>query len=227
MSSGKKLIKVAAIAALIIIPVTFVVFVARAQWVHKKLDYYSVGYTGPDKTKATHQVSNIVLKDQFGQRVTMDDFDSCIIVASIFFASCPEVCPKMNGQIEAVAAEFGRLNKIRFLSVSIDPENDSVPVLRQYAERFHAGKFHWQFCTGSKKEIYDWAINDLMLATEQKGQDFIHDDKVVIIDRERYIRSILPSGGKNQKENWQAFKRIKEDIENLMYEYREQDMDKR
>lgn len=225
MSRTKKIIKVAAIAALIVIPVTFVVFVARSKWVHKKLDYYSQEYTGQDKKKAAHTVGNIVLYDQYGNRVTMADFDSCIIVASIFFASCPEVCPKMNGQIEAVAAEFGKLKKIKFLSVSIDPENDSIPVLKAYAERFHASKFQWQFCTGNKSEIYDWALNDLMLASEQRGQNFIHDDKVVIIDREKYIRSILPSGGKSQKENWEAFKRIKEDIENLMYEYREADMD--
>lgn len=214
----------AAIAALIIIPVTFVVFVARAKWVHTPLNYIGQDYSGPDKKKAGHQVGNIVLWDQYGHKVSMGEFDSCIVVASIFFASCKEACPKMNGQIEAVAGEFHKLGKVRFLSVSIDPENDSVPVLAEYAKQFHANDYHWQFCTGSKAEIYDWALNDLMLASEQRGSNFIHDDKVVIIDRERYIRSILPSGGNSKRQDFEAFKRIKDDIQNLLYEYREKDM---
>ncbi len=225
MSSNRKFIKVAAIAALIVIPVSFVVMIARAKWVHKPLQYISQEYTGADKKQVLHTVGNIVLYNQYGQKVSMSEFDSCIIVANIFFASCAEACPKMNSQVEILAAEFRKLPKVRFLSVSIDPENDSIPVLKSYSERFNANKYNWQFCTGNKAAIYDWVLNDLMLASEQKGSNFIHDDKIVIIDREKYVRSILPTGGKTKKQDYEAYKRMKDDIENLMYEYREKDMD--
>jgi hypothetical protein len=69
-------------------------------------------------------------------------------------------------------------------------------------------------------------MNDLLLANEQKGSDFIHDDKVAIIDRNGHIRSILPTRGNSNKEKLEAFKRIEEDINNLLYEYRQKDMDK-
>ena len=226
MSSKNKFIKIAAIAALIIIPVSFVLMLARAKWVQKKLDYYSQDYTGPDKAKANHQVGNIVLYDQNGHRVSLSDFDSCIIVANIFFTNCAEVCPRMNGQVEALAREFRKFSKIKFLSVSIDPMNDSIPVLRKYAAQFHADKYNWQFCTGNKKEIYDWVLNDLMLASEQRGQNFIHDDKVVIIDKQKNIRSILYTGGTTYAQKWDAFKHIKDDIDNLLYEYRQEELDK-
>lgn len=224
MPLSKKTIKWVAIAALIIIPVIFVMLVARAHWVHNPLNYYSQQYTGPDKTKAAHQVSNIVLTDHYGQKVSMGLYDSSVLVVNIFFATCPEICPKMNSQIEAVAGEFRKLNKVQFLSVSIDPEHDSVPVLANYARKFNANGLNWKFSTGSKSEIYDWVLNDLLLASEQRGKEFIHDDKVVIIDRDRYVRSILPSGGKTKREDFEAFKHIKDDIENLLYEYRQKDM---
>lgn len=226
MANTRNIIKVAAIAAIVIIPVTFVVFVSRAKWVHKPLDYYGQAYTGPDKSKQDHRVGDISLTDQYGHKVSMKQFDSCIVVASIFFATCKEACPKMNGQIEALAREYRNMKNVRFLSVSIDPETDSVPLLAKYAKQFGAQNYHWQFCTGDKAEIYDWALNELMLAADQKGKNFIHDDKVVILDKQKYIRAILPSGGENKPGDLDAFKRIKDDIENLLYEYRQQAMDK-
>jgi protein SCO1/2 len=222
----KGIIRVAAVAAIILLPILGIFYLGKAKWVHKPLDYLGQTETLPDGTKQYHAVSEIQLKDHTGKTVTLTDFDSCIIIANIFFASCPEICPEMNKQVQTIAEKFYRNPKVRFLSVSIDPESDSVPVLKNYAARFRADRLNWQFCTGSKKEIYDWAINDLLLATEQRGQDFIHDDKIVIIDREKHVRSILPTRGDKNRDRFEALKRIEEDINNLLYEYRQNELDK-
>jgi protein SCO1/2 len=223
----KGILRVAAIAAIVILPILGIYYLSNARWVHKPLDYVGQNVKNPDGTVEHHQVGDIQLIDQNGKKVTMSDFDSSIIVANIFFATCPEVCPEMNKQVQTIAEKFYKNSKVRFLSVSIDPENDSLPVIKAYADRFRADKVNWQFCTGSKKEIYDWAINDLLLATEQKGQDFIHDDKVVIIDKEKHIRAVLPTRGNSNRARLEALKRIEEDINNLLYEYRQKELDKR
>ena len=220
------IIKVAAVAAIIILPILDIFYLGKAKWVHKPLDYLGQSEVLPNGIKQYHTLSDIQLKDHMGKTVTMADFDSCIIVANIFFASCPEICPEMNKQVQTVAEKFYRNPKVRFLSISIDPESDSVPVLKNYAARFRADRLNWQFCTGSKTEIYDWVINDLLLATEQKGQDFIHDDKVVLIDMDKHVRAILPTRGDKNKDRFEALKRIEEDINNLLYEYRQKELDK-
>jgi protein SCO1/2 len=110
--------------------------------------------------------------------------------------------------------------------VSIDPESDSVPVIANYAEAFKGDLYKRTFATGSKAEIYDWAINDVLLATEQRGSDFIHDDRVVIMDRDHRIRGILPTRAKTNSERIELIRRIIDDIENLKYEYREKSLDK-
>ena len=168
----------------------------------------------------------IQLINQHGQPISLDDFDSCIIVANIFFASCAEVCPAMNKQVQVMAEEFRPFPNVRFLTVTIDPERDSVPVLAKYADAYRADLYKRTFATGSKREIYDWVISDLLLASEQRGQDFIHDDRVVIIDKARHIRSILETSGKNYTQKLQRVKRIQDDINNLLYEYRKNDLDK-
>ncbi|MEK0420185.1 MAG: hypothetical protein RLZZ161_36 [Bacteroidota bacterium] len=222
----KGILRVAAVAAIIILPILGIFYLGKAKWVHKPLDYLGQTETLPDGTKQYHTISDIQLKDHTGKTVTMADFDTCIIVANIFFATCPEICPEMNKQVQTVAEKFYRNTKVRFLSISIDPESDSVAVLKNYAARFRADRLNWQFCTGSKKEIYDWVIHDLLLATEQKGQDFIHDDKIVLIDKEKHVRAILPTRGEKNKDRFEALKRIEEDINNLLYEYRQKELDK-
>jgi protein SCO1/2 len=156
----------------------------------------------------------------------LTDFDSSILLVNIFFASCPEVCPEMNKQLQSVAEKFQNEPQVKFLTVSIDPESDSVPVIANYAKAFKADLYKRTFATGSKAEIYDWAINDVLLATEQRGSDFIHDDRVVIIDKDHRIRGILPTRAKTNSERIELIRRIIDDIENLKYEYREKSLDK-
>jgi protein SCO1/2 len=219
-------IKMAAIAAIVILPILGILVLAEAKWVHKELPYLGETVVAADGTKEYHTVSDINLINQHGQPITLDDFDSCIIVANIFFASCAEVCPNMNKQIQVIAEEFQAFPNVRFLTVTIDPEHDSLSVLSTYANAYKADLYKRTFATGSKREIYDWVMNDLLLATEQRGQDFIHDDKVVIIDKSRHIRGILETSGKTLTEKLERVKRIQDDINNLLYEYRKNDLDK-
>jgi protein SCO1 len=234
MVSSRKIAKRLGLAALILIPAVLVFFLARAQWVHKELPY--LGNPGVDAAgkEVPHTVSDFVFTDQHGKPVTLDSLKDKIIIANIFFATCPQVCPEMNQQVQTVAEMFSKFNSIAFLSVSIDPESDSVAALKDYAMRFNGKKLsNWRFCTGSKTEIYDWVLNDLLLANEQKGSDFIHDDKIVIIDKERHIRAILPtrppeSTPENRRNSvkMELIKNIKDDIDNLLYEYRKKELDK-
>jgi protein SCO1/2 len=226
MSSFYGKYRVAAVAAIIILPVLGIYFLGKAKWVHKELPYIGQSVKGADGKIEHHKIGDLELTNQYGNKVNPTQCDSCVLVANIFFASCAEVCPEMNSQVQTIAEKFAKNPKVRFMSISIDPERDTVAALSVYARRFQAQKLKWDFCTGSKSDIYDWVLNDLLLANEQKGSDFIHDDKVALIDRNGHIRSILPTRGNSNKEKLEAFKRIEEDINNLLYEYRQKDMDK-
>lgn len=228
-----KTIKIAAIVALIVVPVFLIYFLAKAQWVHEELPYLGHTTESPDGKKEYHTVGNIYLTDHHGTPLNLDSFQNKIILVNIFFASCPEVCPEMNKQVQVIAEEFSRFKDIVFISVSIDPENDSVPVLAAYAARFNNSRLpNWHFCTGNQTEIYDWVLNDALLANEMRGKEFIHDDKIVLIDKKRHIRAILPTRPpEDTPENrimttkLELVRNIKDDIDNLLYEYRKQELD--
>lgn len=227
MSKQQGYIKRAALAALIILPSLGIFFWAKAQWVHQELPFIGERYYSAEKGDTMyHQVGDFVLYNQHGKQISWQDFDSSILIANIFFATCPEVCPEMNKQVQVIAEEYVNEPQVKFLTVTIDPESDSIPVIKEYADAYKADLYKRTFATGSKTEIYDWAINDLLLATEQRGADFIHDDRIVIIDKEHHIRAILPTRAPTMREKIELIKRIKDDIENLKYEYRKKALDK-
>jgi len=225
MAFNKTYFRKAAIAAFVILPIIGVLLLSKAVWVHQELPYLGETFVNPDGSKSYHTVSDVQLINQHGKSISLSDFDSCIIVANIFFATCPEVCPEMNKQVQVIAEEFRSNPTVKFLTISIEPEHDSVPVIASYASAYNADLYKRTFATGRKTVIYDWVLNDLLLATEQRGSDFIHDDKIVIIDKNRHIRSILETRGATLKDKLDRVKRINDDINNLLYEYRKKSLD--
>jgi protein SCO1/2 len=98
----------------------------------------------------------------------------------------------------------------------VNPENDSVPVLKAYSEMVHADTKMWNFVTGDKKELYDIARNGYLVnAMEGNGgpDDFIHSELFVLVDKEKHIRGIYD--GTNIKE----VNELLDDIKVLIAEY--------
>src|ERR1700712_2316878 len=124
-----------------------------------------------------HQVDNITLTNQLGKQVSLSDLKDKVIVADFFFTRCPSICPtltrnmkklqdalKIKDELRGIDSSF-----IQFLSFSVDPERDSAPVLKKYADRFGVNPDIWWMLTGPKKTIYDFALNELKLGVTDGG----------------------------------------------------------
>ena len=141
--------------------------------------------------KIMHTISDFSLTDQNGRLVSTADWSDKIIVVDFFFTHCPAVCPKLTKSLQKVQENFKSDTQLLFNSFSVDPVRDSVPVLREYTERFHLDTHNWHLLTGDKKEIYALARNSFMLvATDGDGgpDDFIHSEKLILIDKQKRIR---------------------------------------
>jgi protein SCO1 len=147
-----------------------------------------------------HKVADLQATNQLAERISLNnDLKGKILVINFFFASCPDICPKLTTNLTLLQRafrkdpkkEFKIGNEIQLISVTVDPARDSVPVLRAYAERYAVNHDHWWFLTGDKRKIYDYARNELhVVAPAGDGgvDDFIHSEKIVVLDQERYIR---------------------------------------
>lgn len=140
-------------------------------------------------------IRDFTLVNQAGDSITSKDYLGKVYVANFFFASCPDVCPAMNSNLRLVVDEFRGNDQVIFISHSVDPYRDSVAALKKYSKRFNAPAGIWNFVTGPKREIYDLAQNYYRVnATKgSKPADFIHSEKLVLIDEKMRIRGYFES----------------------------------
>lgn len=144
------------------------------------------------------KVNNITLTNQLGEEVSLNDVGNKIIIADFFFTRCPSICPtlttNMKGLQDALKGKDPRRLDtpfVHFISFSVDPVRDSVPVLKKYSDKYGVNPDVWWLLTGSKDSIYNFALNELKLGLEDGGEvdsNFIHTNRFVLIDRNRVVR---------------------------------------
>lgn len=174
--------------------------------------------TDMQRTAKAHRIAPFKLIDQNGDTVTNADFENKIYVADFFFTTCPNICPKMTANLSSLAKEYAADNDIMFLSHSVTPEKDSVPVLAAYAIKYGADASKWKITTGDKKHIYELARRSYFaVTTEGDGgvKDFIHTENFILVDKEKKLRGFYDGTSAAEME------RLKEDIKILRYEYEE------
>lgn len=204
--------------SLIVIPVFF--FLVK---VEEKLPIYNpadinpklVDYSLRGKSR-NHKVSDFKLINQNGNIITHKDYEGKIYVADFFFTRCQTICLLMAYNMGELQEYYRNEEDVMFLSHSVTPSIDTIPVLRAYADKKGVIDSKWNVTTGSKKHIYDLARKSYFAVIDEGNgdeNDFIHTENFVLIDKERRIRGIYDG---TEKEN---MKKIIKDISLLKEEY--------
>jgi protein SCO1/2 len=152
-----------------------------------------------------HHLPDFKLTNQLGEAVSWKDIvgggkDSTgrIVVADFFYTHCPTICPVItknmkrlqNSVKKAVDVDGKKTDLVQFISFSIDPDRDSVPQLKKWADRFQIDPSNWWLLTGDRRTIYDLSLKHMNLAVQdpQIDSSFPHTDIFVLIDRNGVIR---------------------------------------
>jgi len=97
-------------------------------------------------------VPEFSLTDQDGRPVDESILDGELTVMTFMFTNCPFACPGMTGEMLKLQENLAGTG-VRFLSISVDPENDTPEVLRAYGERNGVDFSRWRFLTGPMEEV--------------------------------------------------------------------------
>jgi protein SCO1/2 len=194
-------------------------------WVlsYSKQNFNTLQYYGPKKPSETiasdteyYQLPPFQFINQLGDTFTDKYFDDYMFVANFFYATCPDVCPLMNAKLATVYDRMKEFSEVKFLSITIDPENDTVDVLRKYASQFNADPAIWKFATATTTEI-DAAVAGFLepvLAGEDKT--IHHSQQLILVDKNKHIRGVYD--GLSDLD----IKKLREEIKVLLYDYSEQ-----
>ena len=140
-----------------------------------------------------HTVADFRLINQNGKLITQEDYLDKIYVTDFFFTRCPSICPIMTDNLIKIQEEFFNNDDIMLLSLSVTPIMDSVPVLREYADKKGVIDSKWNITTGDKKHIYELARKSYFAVVEEGDgglQDFIHTPNFILVDKKKQIRGI-------------------------------------
>lgn len=143
--------------------------------------------------KGVHQVADFVLINQNGDTITQKDYRDKIYVADFIFTRCPSICPIMTNNMAKLQQVFQDEKTVKFLSLSVTPELDSVAVLKTYAIGNGVLDSKWNITTGDKKHIYELARKSYFAVVDEGDgglQDFIHTPNFILVDQNRRIRGV-------------------------------------
>jgi cytochrome oxidase Cu insertion factor (SCO1/SenC/PrrC family) len=145
-----------------------------------------------------------VLLDSSGAPATLHGlYNDKTIVLSFIYTSCPDVngCPLATFVLSQVQQRLSShqslADKVRLVSVSFDPANDSPDVMADYGTSFRRHDVDWRFLTTESEESlapilndYDQAvIRDIAPDGEPIGT-MSHILRVFLIDANKNIRNI-------------------------------------
>ena len=185
----------------------------RKQYVEKEVNGEIVTDT------VDHSIPDFKLVNQDSSWVTPQDFEGKIYVADFFFTSCPTICPTMKKEMLRVYEAFKDNEEVAILSHTIDPEYDTVALLKDFAEKLDVEAPKWHFVTGNKAKIYELGQKGYMVTAmedENEVGGFIHSGAFILVDKDKHIRGVY-DGTQTEDVN-----RLISDIPRLLATYDEE-----
>jgi protein SCO1/2 len=143
---------------------------------------------------AFHKISEFSLTNQLGQTITKANLKGKVYIANFFFSTCPGICPKIRSNLFKVQNKFIDNDQVVIISHSIQPENDTVKVLQEYAQDNKVVANKWHLLTGDRDDIYKLAREDYFanedLGKYKDNEDFLHTENLILVDKQGHIRGI-------------------------------------
>ena len=161
----------------------------------------------PPSTAATNlpaefrllQIPDFALTNEFGQPVSLRQFQGRALAMTFFFTRCPipEYCPRLTknfqGAIQKLKAAPDGPTNFHFLSISFDPVDTPI-LLRSYANQYRYDSNHWSFLTGHPDQIRELA-RGFGVPVSGTGATLSHGFSTTIFNADGRLRKMWPIGG--------------------------------
>jgi protein SCO1 len=145
---------------------------------------------GNERLPVVGPAPEFALTTQSGERLSLPDLRGKVLAVTFIYATCKDTCPILTAKMAALqqrlGADFGP--RVRFVSVTVEPEVDTPDVLKAYAERFGADPAGWSFLTGSSAEVNDVVRRYGAFANRVKPGEVDHLFLTSLVDRRGMLR---------------------------------------
>jgi len=139
--------------------------------------------------------------DQNRETISEKNLEGKTYVADFFFTSCPSICPTMQRNMLSVAKAYQGKADFKLVSFTIDPRHDTIPVLKEYAEKLGAKADQWYFLLGKKEDVYQLAEKNYLVAVSENKEaagGYVHQGWLVLVDKKGRVRGAYDGTDKKQ-----------------------------
>lgn len=120
-----------------------------------------------------------------------------VVVVNFFFTGCSTLCRDLTLNMKKVYDRLKKFDeKILFLSISIDPENDSPDKLNEYKKKYKIFTNKWFFLTGDFDQVHSLVVDKMKLYMEKREPEsgvgnahkINHLAEIILLDHNGDIR---------------------------------------
>ena len=135
------------------------------------------------------------LQERGGGEITTSDLKGKVWIASFVFTRCTMGCPQVTATMQSLQKELdiAGADDLRFVTFTVDPENDTLDKLKKYAEMYKAHETRWYFLTGKEKVVRPLLQDGFKITATKKanptpGDEFDHSTKLFVVDKKGRVR---------------------------------------
>ncbi|MDL4842159.1 SCO family protein [Aquibacillus rhizosphaerae] len=117
----------------------------------------------------SYEVESFEFTNQNGEVFNSEQLQDKFWVADMIFTNCETVCPPMTANMAKLQEKIKEEGlDVELVSFSVDPDNDSPEILKEYAE-VRGGEFdNWNLLTGYEfQEIKEFAVKSFKAPVEK------------------------------------------------------------
>ncbi len=103
------------------------------------------------------------LQNQDAETITIQDWQGDFVVVDFIYTSCPSICLILSSNLRSLQKDFiseQKIDNLRFLSISFDPETDTPQRLKEHLTHFSANFKYWSaarpISSSQKETILDF-----------------------------------------------------------------------
>ena len=150
---------------------------------------------GCSKNRATEvpviaELPQLALVDQDGKTFNRETLEGELWVTSFIFTHCRATCPRLVGQMKKLQGRLADVPSAHFLSVSVDPRNDTPEVIKGYMAKNQIDERNWRFVTGTEKAVEEFVVGGFKVGygRTQWSTELTHSNSFALIDDRARIR---------------------------------------
>ena len=125
------------------------------------------------------------LVDKDNKEIGFDTYKGSPVLISMFYGSCPHICPALIRNIRSIEKQLGKKAKkrVKVLLISFDPERDTPKALKALAKKHYVDdKSNWNFASGESDAVREIAAVMGIKYRKLDNGEFNHTSKIVVLD---------------------------------------------